>query len=144
MTLGAHLRELRNRIVVAALALVLAAIPGWIVYDTLIAALAAPMKRRGAAAELNFANLTDPFVVHLQVALFVAVILSSPVWLWEIWAFVVPGLRKNEKRIAEILSRYEDGHPVHEAVENSRSSLIASSRRAKAALGLSEDWPVCC
>ena len=98
MTLGAHLRELRNRIVVAVVALVLAAIPGWLVYDPLIAALAAPMKRRGA--ELNFANLTDPFVVHLQVALFVAVILSSPVWLWQIWAFVVPGLRTNERRVA--------------------------------------------
>lgn len=48
------------------------------------------------------------------------------------------------KRIAEILSRYEDGHPVHEAVQNSRASLLASSRRAKAALGLPEDWPVCC
>ncbi|WP_029210999.1 HD domain-containing protein [Arsenicicoccus bolidensis] len=45
------------------------------------------------------------------------------------------------KRIAEILSRYEDGHPVHEAVENSRASLLASSRRAKAALGLPQDWP---
>lgn len=48
------------------------------------------------------------------------------------------------KRIAEILSRYEDGHPVHEAIENSRPSLLASSHRAKAALGLPEDWPVCC
>lgn len=48
------------------------------------------------------------------------------------------------KRIAEILSRYEDGHPVHEAVENSRASLLASSRRAKEALGLPQDWPVCC
>lgn len=98
MSLGSHLRELRNRIVIAVVALVLAAIPGWVMYDSLIAALAAPMKRRGA--DLNFANLTDPFVVHLQVALFVAVILSSPVWLWQIWAFIVPGLRKNEKRIA--------------------------------------------
>lgn len=48
------------------------------------------------------------------------------------------------ERIAEILSRYEDGHPVHEAVEESRASLLASSRRAKAALGLPQDWPVCC
>lgn len=48
------------------------------------------------------------------------------------------------KRIAEILSRYDDGHPVHEAVENSRGSLLASSRRAKLALGLPQDWPVCC
>lgn len=48
------------------------------------------------------------------------------------------------ERIAEILSRYEGGHPVHEAVESSRVSLLASSRRAKVALGLPQDWPVGC
>lgn len=98
MTLGAHLRELRNRIVIAAVTLLVAAVPGWILYEPLIVALSAPMKNRGA--ELNFANLTDPFVVQLQVSLFVALIISSPVWLWQVWAFIVPGLRKNEKRVA--------------------------------------------
>lgn len=46
-------------------------------------------------------------------------------------------------RIAEILSRYGDGHPVHDAVTASRDSLLASSARAKRALGLPQDWPVC-
>lgn len=46
-------------------------------------------------------------------------------------------------RIAEILSRYEDGHPVHDAVAASRDWLLASSARAKRALGLPHDWPVC-
>lgn len=98
MTLGSHLRELRNRVVVAAIALVIAAIPGWMAYKPLIVLLSRPMTQRGA--HLNYASLTDPFVVQLQVSLFVALILSSPVWLWQIWAFVVPGLRKNEKRVA--------------------------------------------
>ncbi|WP_407568263.1 HD domain-containing protein [Arsenicicoccus dermatophilus] len=48
------------------------------------------------------------------------------------------------RRIAEILSRYDEGHPVHEAVTASRPSLLASSRRAKERLGLPQDWPVCC
>lgn len=48
------------------------------------------------------------------------------------------------KRIAEILSRYEDGHPVHEAVANSREFLLASSRRAKVMLKLPQNWPMCC
>lgn len=48
------------------------------------------------------------------------------------------------KRISEVLSRYEEGHPVHEAIKNSRASLLAASRRAKAALGLPQDWPICC
>lgn len=47
------------------------------------------------------------------------------------------------QRIAEILARYEEGHPVHAAVSNSREPLLESSRRAKVALGLPQDWPVC-
>ncbi|WP_082043944.1 twin-arginine translocase subunit TatC [Mobilicoccus massiliensis] len=100
MTLGAHLRELRNRLIIAGVALLVAAVPGWVFYKPLIAALSAPMMRRGG--QLNFANLTDPFVVQLQVALFLALILSSPIWLWQVWAFIVPGLRKNEKRVAAL------------------------------------------
>lgn len=98
MTLGSHLRELRNRVVVAAVALLVAAVPGWLLYEPLINALSRPMTDKGG--HLNFANLTDPFVVQLQVALFVACMLSSPVWLWQIWAFIVPGLHKTEKRVA--------------------------------------------
>jgi len=45
-------------------------------------------------------------------------------------------------RIAEILSRYEEGHPVHDAVMASSESLLASSARAKRALGLPQNWPV--
>lgn len=47
-------------------------------------------------------------------------------------------------RTAEILSRYEPGHPVHEAVTASQFSLLAASRQAKARLGLPQNWPVCC
>jgi hypothetical protein len=45
-------------------------------------------------------------------------------------------------RITEILSRYEDGHPVNRAVRRSESSLLASSARGKHALGLADGWPV--
>ncbi len=45
-------------------------------------------------------------------------------------------------RIAEILRRYEDGDPVFRAVSRSRPSLLASSARGKALLGLPDDWPV--
>lgn len=98
MALGDHLRELRNRVVIAVVALVVAAVPGWMLYEPIINALVQPLKVRGG--QPNFGTLMDPFVVQLQVAIFVAVLMSSPVWLWQIWAFVVPGLRKNEKRIA--------------------------------------------
>jgi hypothetical protein len=45
-------------------------------------------------------------------------------------------------RIAEILTRYESGDPVHRAVTRSRTSLLASAQRARARLGLSDEWPL--
>lgn len=98
MALGEHLRELRNRVLVAVIAMVIASVPGWLLYKPILDALAAPMLRQGA--HLNYVNLTSPFILQLQVALFVAFIISSPIWLWQIWAFIVPGLRRNEKRAA--------------------------------------------
>lgn len=98
MALAEHLRELRNRVVVAAAALLLGTIAGWSLYDPVNALLFAPLQRLGG--EPNYPSLTDPLAVHLQVALFIGVIVSSPVWLYQIWAFVVPGLTKREKRTA--------------------------------------------
>lgn len=95
MALVDHLRELRNRIVVSAVAIVVATVPGWYLYDPVLGALAAPIKEQGG--HVNFAGITDPFAVQLNVAIFIALLISAPVWLYELWAFVVPGLTKKEK-----------------------------------------------
>lgn len=95
MSLVDHLTELRNRFLVAAVTIVLATYPGWRLYDPVFGVLMAPIKQQGG--QVNFAGLTDPFAVHLQVAIFIAFILSAPVWLYQIWAFIVPGLTKKEK-----------------------------------------------
>ncbi|MCF4123220.1 HD domain-containing protein [Antribacter sp. KLBMP9083] len=47
-----------------------------------------------------------------------------------------------EKRVAEILSRYDSSHPVHRAVKFSAPELLASSARARATLGLPDEWPL--
>lgn len=46
-----------------------------------------------------------------------------------------------ETRIAEILSRYPESSPVHKAVSRSRTELLAATERARARLGLSNEWP---
>ena len=106
MTLGAHLRELRRRTVISVLAIIVGAVVGAMryqaIYDQLthpIRALAAS-KRGGAIASVNFALVTDPFSVFITVSLFVGLLASSPVWLYQIWAFIVPGLTKKEKRLS--------------------------------------------
>ena len=105
MSLGDHLRELRNRLIIAALGIAAGGVVGWIRYDWLLDKLTAPLSessitRGGVLVRLNFQGVTQPFTLQLQVALFVGVILSSPIWLYQIWGFIVPGLTKREKRTA--------------------------------------------
>ena len=105
MSLGDHLRELRNRLIVALIAIVAGGVVGWLVYDPLLTDLSEPLlalsrRRGGGMVQLNFAGVTTAFSLKLKVSLFVGVILASPVWLYEVWAFIVPGLTRREKRTA--------------------------------------------
>jgi sec-independent protein translocase protein TatC len=102
MSLGDHLRELRRRVVISAVAIAALSVVGWLEYDRLFNALMAPLRevaaQRHGLVDINFGGITQPFTVQLQVAFFVGIILASPVWLYQIWGFIVPGLTKREKR----------------------------------------------
>jgi len=102
MSLGDHLRELRRRFLVAAAAIAVGSVLGWVEYDSLFNRIMAPLRKvaaeRHGLVNINFGGITQPFTVQLQVALFVGVIVASPVWLYQVWGFIVPGLTKREKR----------------------------------------------
>ena len=102
MSLGDHLRELRRRFLVAAVAIAVGSVLGWVEYDSLFNRIMAPLRKvaaeRHGLVNINFGGITQPFTVQLQVALFVGVIVASPVWLYQVWGFIVPGLTKREKR----------------------------------------------
>ena len=105
MSLGDHLRELRRRVVISLIAIVIGAAVGWWQYDWIFEKLVAPIKavaaERGAQiATVNFTGMTDAFSILITVGLFVGVVIASPVWLFQIWAFIVPGLTTQEKRTA--------------------------------------------
>jgi sec-independent protein translocase protein TatC len=103
MPLKDHLRELRNRLIIAGIGLLLGAIVGFIIYQPFFSALIDPVHRlsdEGRIVTVAFSAVGQPFDIMLQVALFVGVVISSPVWLYQLWAFVVPGLKKKEKRYA--------------------------------------------
>jgi sec-independent protein translocase protein TatC len=104
MSLGAHLIELRKRLFLAALGLVVGMVVGWIVSDFVLSALIRPITEisaeQGRDASLNFTDISSAFDLRIQIAFTVGVVLSSPVWLYQIWAFVMPGLKKSEKRYA--------------------------------------------
>lgn len=103
MSLRQHLRELRNRFFKAGIAIVLGTIVGFIVYQPAFTILAEPitsLSTEDAPVEVIFSSVAQPFDIMLQVALFIGLILASPIWLYQIWAFIVPGLRKHERRYA--------------------------------------------
>ncbi|WMY80030.1 twin-arginine translocase subunit TatC [Citricoccus sp. I39-566] len=103
MALKDHLKELRNRLIIAGIGLTLGAVVGFLVYQPFFSALVEPVQRLSDAGRLvtiSFTAVGQPFDIMLQVSLFVGVVISSPIWLYQIWAFVVPGLKKKEKRYA--------------------------------------------
>lgn len=100
MSLAQHLLELRRRLFIAAGAILVGAILGFIASDFILGALMSPINRIADArnAVLNFATITGSFDLKMQIALYSGVIISSPIWLWQIWAFIIPGLTRKEKR----------------------------------------------
>lgn len=103
MSLTEHLREFRSRVVKSALAVCVAAIVGWVYYDRIFAALQHPLvvvkqERRDALIGINFQGVTDAFNLKVQVAIYTGLLLASPVWLYQLWSFITPGLHRNERR----------------------------------------------
>jgi sec-independent protein translocase protein TatC len=102
MSLGAHLVELRKRLFISALAIVIASVGGFIISLWVIAQLQIPISEAehltGRHVSLNFESLTSAFDVRIQIAFTVGLVVASPVWLYEIWAFIVPALKRAERR----------------------------------------------
>ncbi|WP_394252072.1 twin-arginine translocase subunit TatC [Arthrobacter pityocampae] len=104
MALKEHLREARNRLFKSAIAVLAATVVGFFVYEPVLRALAAPIiainEQEGRTASLNFDSAASPFDLLIQVSVFLGLVLSSPVWLYQLWAFITPGLKTKERRIA--------------------------------------------
>jgi sec-independent protein translocase protein TatC len=107
MPLMDHIRELRNRVVKIILALAAGMVVGFIFFHWIWAKIEAPF----CAAKINGMTgchyvgdqlvvnaILDPFYLRVKVAFIAGVIISSPVWLYQIWAFIAPGLYTREKR----------------------------------------------
>ena len=97
MSLLEHLEELRRRIIIIAIAIALAGVAGFFLADPIIALLREPLPEQGA--ELIQTTVGEAFGVRIQLALITGVALAMPVILFEIWAFVTPGLTRSERRL---------------------------------------------
>jgi sec-independent protein translocase protein TatC len=101
MPLMEHLRELRNRLLKAVLALAVGMGIGFIppVYNRIWAVIYRPFKEAGNH-HLIVIGVFDGFMLRVQVAFFFGLIITSPFWLYQIWAFIAPGLYRREKKWA--------------------------------------------
>ncbi|HLP22970.1 MAG TPA: twin-arginine translocase subunit TatC [Microbacteriaceae bacterium] len=102
MSLTGHLIELRKRLVRSALAIGLGAIMGWLVTDLVWGALEQPVRiiteAHNRSAQLVFPTVTGAFDLRLQIAVTLGVILASPIWLYQAFAYFVPALTRIERR----------------------------------------------
>lgn len=101
MSLGAHLVELRKRLMLAALALLVGMVVAFIIADPVIHYITEPIriitgKRGDDFSALNFESVTSAFDLRMRIAFSIGLFLSAPVWLWQIWAFIMPGLTRKE------------------------------------------------
>ena len=114
MPLMDHIRELRNRVVKILLALAVGMAVGFIplVFNRVWNLIERPLCHATIRGQtgcqtlgVNMPSLDgplDPFYLRVKVAVIVGVIVSSPVWLYQVWAFIAPGLYAREKRWGHI------------------------------------------
>ena len=100
MSLLEHLEELRKRILWALVSLTVAVVPCWIYVKEIFAFLQMPLKRIDPSLKLIYTGLTDPFLLYFKVAVLAGLFVASPFVLYQVWAFVSPGLYWRERRMA--------------------------------------------
>ncbi len=113
MPLMEHLRELRNRLVKALVVIVIGMIVALIYSNPTIQFLMRPFCSatikghtgcQGVGDSLVVTSVFDPFFIRIKVAFFLALIATCPVWLYQIWAFIAPGLYSREKKWAYLFT----------------------------------------
>jgi sec-independent protein translocase protein TatC len=107
MPLMGHLRELRNRLFKSFLAIGVGAVVGWVFYTPIFDFLTSPVQRivddaqaQGLDLRLVLTGVTQAFTLQVRVSAIAGVVLAAPVWIYQLWAFITPGLHRHERRYA--------------------------------------------
>lgn len=93
MSVVDHLSELRTRLVIAIVAIILGTLGAYYYVEDILQILVAP------AGKLYYTKPTEAFFTYMKISLVAGCIVSSPVWFYQIWAFIVPALSKGEKKV---------------------------------------------
>lgn len=93
MSVVDHLSELRMRLVVAIVAIIICTLGAYYYVEDILQILVAP------AGKLYYTKPTEAFFTYMKISIVAGCIISSPVWFYQIWAFIVPALSRGEKKI---------------------------------------------
>ena len=93
MSVVDHLSELRTRLVIAIVAIIIGTLGAYYYVEDILQILVAP------AGKLYYTKPTEAFFTYMKISLVAGCIVSSPVWFYQIWAFIVPALSKGEKKV---------------------------------------------
>ncbi|MGW8482191.1 twin-arginine translocase subunit TatC [Microbacterium sp. NPDC055903] len=102
MPLASHLREARTRAFRATAALLISVIVGYLLSGVILEVLRAPITALAESrdASLNYDSITGAFDLKLKIALYAGLVIAIPVWLYELFRFLAPGLTRREKKYA--------------------------------------------
>ena len=106
MTLTDHLRELRTRMFISVCSVVVGFVIAWVFYQQIYDQLRHPLavavahlnEKSDAEVKLVINNVAGGFMLQTKVSLVAGIVIASPVWLYELWAFIVPGLHRTERK----------------------------------------------
>ena len=97
-----HIMALRKVLVVSAYAIALGTIIGWFISDQTFAYLASPVTQLKTIMFITTTPM-EPMLVKLKVSMFIGVALALPILMWQIWSFVLPALKQNERKYLYII-----------------------------------------
>ena len=104
MSLIEHLRELRNRLFKASLAIVIGTVIAWGFYPQIFEILSQPVnvivekaQENGRDVRLVLGGVADAFVLQIKVSVVTSMLVTSPIWIYQLWRFITPGLYRKEK-----------------------------------------------
>jgi sec-independent protein translocase protein TatC len=114
MPLMEHIRELRNRVIKIAAAVAIGSVIGWLLYPHIFAFIEAPFCKLPASIrhipgstghgsckqQLFVTGIFDALYLQIQISIAAGAIISAPIWLYQLWAFIAPGLYQRERRWA--------------------------------------------
>lgn len=93
MSVVDHLSELRMRLVVAIVAIIICTLGAYYYVEDILQILVAP------AGKLYYTKPTEAFFTYMKISIVAGCIISSPIWFYQLWAFIVPALSKGEKKV---------------------------------------------